>query len=318
MKEIGGFFELENFNNCEYYKDFIPLNTARNALLLLLLLAKKIDKIYIPYYLCDSISIMLDKNNYSYEYYNINENFEPIFNKTLKNNEYLYIVNYFGQIKNEKILDYKSKYNNIIVDNVQAFFQKPVENIDTIYSCRKFFGVPDGSYLYTDAKLNKNIEIDKSSNRMKHLLGRYEYKASEFYDDFKDNDEQYKNLEPKYMSLLTHNILGAIDYEKIIEKRNINYKYLNDKLYNHNKLKLSIPIGPYCYPLYVENGMKIKKALAKQYIYIPTLWPNVLKLNDCLEKDYTENILPIPCDQRYNIVDMEYVCNNIINTLNKI
>ena len=56
MKEIGGYFELENLISNEYHKNLLALNSGRNALSYILK-SKKIEKIYIPYYLCDSISV---------------------------------------------------------------------------------------------------------------------------------------------------------------------------------------------------------------------------------------------------------------------
>lgn len=78
--EIGGYFGLEPLISNEYYKDLIPLNTARNALLYILK-ARKIQKLYIPYYLCDSISEMCDKEGCSYEFYRIDSDFRPVFEK---------------------------------------------------------------------------------------------------------------------------------------------------------------------------------------------------------------------------------------------
>ena len=125
---------------------------------------------------------------------------------------------------------FKQKYGRIILDNTHAFFQKPLDGVDTIYSCRKFFGVPDGAYLSTDTVLNEELEIDVSKDRMVHILGRFEGNASDYYNDFKENDASFK-LEPlKYMSKLTRNILGAIDYEKVKRTRNENYAYLADRL----------------------------------------------------------------------------------------
>ena len=104
-------------------------------------------------------------------------------------------------------------YGNIIVDNAQAFFARPIKGIDTLYSCRKFFGVPDGGDAYTDAGFQGSIPIDVSMERMKHILGRFDGKsASDYYDHFNNNDESFKEIELRYMSKLTHNILGAIDY----------------------------------------------------------------------------------------------------------
>ena len=306
--EIGGYFGLEPLISNEYYKDLLALNTARNALLYILK-ARRIQKLYIPYYLCDSVSEMCDREGYTYEFYHINSGFLPVFEKNLSDNEYLYIVNYYGQISNEQIKNLQAKYERIIIDNVQAFFQKPVQGIDTIYSCRKFFGVPDGAYLSTDCMLEEELPEDVSSERLKHLLGRFETgSASTFYQDFKNNDDSFDNLELKKMSKLTHNILGAIDYEKVKKIREENYLFLHEHLKQTNRLILTIPEGPYAYPFYCKNGMELRRKMAEQKIYIPTLWPNVLCSDDLIAKDYTECVLPLPCDQRYS-------CKNLNNLL---
>lgn len=302
--EIGGYFGLEPLISNEYYKDLLALNTARNALLYILK-ARRIQKLYIPYYLCDSVSEMCDREGYTYEFYHINSSFLPDFEKNLSDNEYLYIVNYYGQISNEQIKNLQAKYERIIIDNVQAFFQKPVQGIDTIYSCRKFFGVPDGAYLSTDCMLEEELPEDVSSERLKHLLGRFETdSASTYYQDFKKNDESFKTLELRTMSKLTHNFLGAIDYDKVKKIREENYLFLHEQLKGTNRLNLTMPEGPYAYPFYCENGMELRRELAEQKIYVPTLWPNVLFSDDQIAKDYARNILPLPCDQRYRYEDM--------------
>ena len=316
MKEIGGYFELEHLISNEYHKNLIALNSGRNALIYILKSkkSKKIKKIYIPYYLCDSIYNFLKRNGYDYEFYRIKKDFTPKFEKKLNNDEYLYIVNYYGQLSNEKISNLKKIYKNIIIDNTHSFFQEPLENIGTVYNCRKWFGVPDGAYLSTDTKLNESIEKAKSTDKMGHLLGRFENKASDYYEKFQSNDEKFNFEDLKLMSDLTHNLLGAIDYEKIKNIRNKNYSILDKNLKKYNKLKLNISEVPFCYPLYIENGAEIRKALIKEKIYIPLLWGNVLDENEknSIEYQYAMNILPIPCDQRYDEEDMRYIIETIL------
>ena len=58
--------------------------------------------------------------------------------------------------------------------------------------------------------------------------------------------------------------------------------------------------------------MKVKKELAEKEIYVATLWPNVLGIENNLEKDFAENILPLPCDQRYGIEEMAKICNELL------
>ncbi len=313
-KEIGGYFGLEQLCGKEFYSKLIKLNTARNALLYILK-ARNIEKIYIPYFLCDSVYELCEREGRTYEFYNIDEKFLPKFEKKLNEKEYLYIVNYYGQLNKKQILKIKQKHQNIILDNVQAFFQKPIKGIDTIYSCRKFFGVPDGAYLSTDVMLNESFKIGESRDRFKHVLGRYELgRANEFYPEFKDKENDLKSLEMTSMSNLSQNILTAVDYKAVCRKREKNFKTLANKLGKYNKLEIVLTKGPYVYPFYCNNAKKRRELLSVQGIYIPTLWPNVLDCNEKLEKDYAENILPLPCDQRYAEEEMLYLANKILES----
>ncbi len=321
MKEIGGYLELDQFIHNEYHPNAIALNTARNALVYLVKI-KHISKIYIPYYLCDSVSNVCNREGIPYDFYHVGENFTPLFDKSLGTDEYLYVVNYFGQFDRETIYNLKTKYKRIILDNVQDFFAYPIEGIDTIYSCRKFIGVPDGAYLYINWD-SSNVETldllsDVSMNRMRHILGRFEgSKASDYFTDFRENDELFNDLSLMHMSKLTHNILGAIDYNKVISSRNANWGILDDALCSENKLKLRTPNGPYMYPFYCENGVQMRKLLVSKKIFIPTLWSNVLNLEGCeLEKDYVRNILPLPVDQRYCSNDMKIIVEEIQKCMN--
>lgn len=312
MKEIGGYFELDRLTSDkgEYYKSLVPLNTARNALVYLAK-AKRIKKIYIPYLLCDSVSLVCDREEITYEYYHTDRNFQPLFDRVLGQNEYLYVVNLYGQLSNNRISEIREKYKRIIVDNIHAFFQKPVDEIDTIYSCRKFFGVPDGAYLATDCLLGEDLPIDNSESRVSHIIGRVKDGATAHYAEFQANDASFEQLPLMQMSALTHKMLSGIDYECIKAIREKNYTYLHEQLGGMNRLKLRIPEGPYAYPFYCENGMTVKKKLAQKKIYVATLWPNVLELDGMEEKEYAENILPLPCDQRYGEEEMHFIIGEI-------
>lgn len=308
MKEIGGYFGLEDLVHKEFYSGLRALNSGSNALLYLLK-AHKIKKLHIPYYLCDSVSNLLKKHGCEFEYYHVDQEFQPIFDKQLERGEYLYVVNLYGQITEEKTRALKKHYGQLILDHSQAFFQKPLEGIDTIYSCRKYFGVPDGAYLATDAVLYEAIVQDISKDRMSHVLGRSEGTASDYYADFRASNDELSNVPLRAMSKLTSNLMGAIDYDQTCRIRNENYAYLDQQLGAENPLKLTMPEGAFAYPLLVEDGIASRNRLAGQKIYIPLLWPNVL--DDCpessIEYQYAANILPLPCDQRYRIEDMTYL-----------
>ncbi len=305
IMEIGGYFGLEDYPNNEFYPNLIALNLARNALAYLIK-TKSIKKLYIPAFICNSIYDICVREECEFEFYEIDKCFQPIFNKQLKEAEWLYVVNYYGQVTNVKLL--REKYGHIILDNVQAFFQKPIEGIDTIYSCRKYFGVPDGAYLST--KAIASLPLDYSYDRMTHLLGRYEKTGSEFYDAFCDNEERLNNLELRQMSKLTHNLLGVINYAFVQEKREENFSFLADQLNVINRLSVVQPIGPFAYPLYLDNGQEIRKSLNEDGIYIPVLWPDMIADSE-IAKELSENILPLPVDQRYSLDNMEFIVDSL-------
>lgn len=311
MKEIGGYLELEKFNGPLLHEGAVALNCGRNCLAYLIR-ANRIKKLYLPYFCCDSVIRPCRENNVELGFYHIDKNFRPMFDKNLGSGEWMYIVNLYGQIGNDEVLEWKRKYRNVIFDNAQAYFQMPAENVDTLYTCRKFFGVTDGAFLYTEAKLEQEFEIDVSYDRMEFLLGRFERTASEFYPLYVANNQLFKDQPIKQMSLLTRNLLRGVDYDRAKDQRTRNFEYLHKHLGAENQLDLRVAEGAFAYPLLIENGYAVRKRLALEKIYIPTLWPNVLEQpEDSLEYRYAKDILPIPCDQRYGEEDMEYICEMI-------
>lgn len=307
MKEIGGYIELDTCRHTMLHEDAILLNCGRNALAYLLE-AKGIKKLYLPYFLCDSVANVCKKYGVEVVFYHIGENWLPK-DLVIDGDAWLYIVNFYGQITREDLARLAAAYRNIIIDNAQAYFDAPLANVDTLYTCRKFFGVSDGAVLYTNSKWERSLEIDESFNRIHYVLGRYERTASEFYEEAAQNNDIFDNEPIKEMSRLTKNLLQSIDYEYVKQVRTNNFAYLHEKLREVNKLNVRLIEGAFMYPLLIDDGMKIRKQLQQMKIYIPTLWPNVLEEcePDTLEYKFAAEILPIPVDQRYGIEDMEYL-----------
>lgn len=305
MKEIGGYFELEEFAGASYYPEAISLDKGRSCLEYVIQ-AREISKMFIPYFLCDCIEETLLNAGIEVGYYAIDKNFHPLFNHLLSEGECLYLVNYYGQLTNEDIQAYHRKFSNILVDNTQAFFQAPVKGVDTFYTCRKFFGVPDGAYLFTDKRISVSFPRDTSHQRISHLLGRYEENASDYYANYQFNEEQLDKNSIKRMSKLTCNMLKAIPYEAISAKRKRNVEVLHQQLVGCNLLSYQSVRGAFAYPFLVDQAPEIRKALIDEKIYIPVLWPNVLEQQpkNSLDYRFANNILPLPCDQRYDEADM--------------
>ena len=314
--EIGGFIEIERSNGTEYYPELVAVNSARNALKYIIE-AKKIRKLYIPCLLCGCVLQTCISCGCGYELYNVDMSFRPLLDKQPGVDEYVYIVNYYGQIDNCELLSLKDRYGRVIFDNVQAFFQPPVNGIDTVYSCRKFFGVPDGGYAATDAMIDGQLEEDRSAGRMEHLLGRFECTASEYYSCFLKSEEEFDTMELRSMSPLTHNMLRAVDYGYVQQKRTRNFSYVASRLGRLNGLNIVSPTGAYCYPFLATGGQEIRKRMAAEKIYIPTLWRDALELSAVSddERRLATDVLPLPCDQRYGCGELERMCSLLLECI---
>jgi hypothetical protein len=311
MKEYGGYIELDTYRLPMLHNGAKALNCGRNCLAYLIK-ARNIKKLLLPYFMCDSVFDLCRKYSVELRFYHINEKFMPE-QIQLEDDEWLYVMNYYGQLTQDYLCGLKKEYDRVIIDNAQAYFDEPIENTDTLYTCRKFFGVADGAFLYTDVNLNEDIPLDESFDRMHFLLGRYERSASEFYSEYSMNNHMFADEPIKQMSKLTENLLHGIDYTYVKQRRTQNFKAYNEMLGNINQLELREAEGAFAYPLMVSNGAALRKALQQKKIYIPTLWPNVLNETETDSTEYrmVDNILPLPCDQRYDINDIKYIADTI-------
>lgn len=312
-KEIGGYFELElSRQNSFPHSDGVCLNSGRNALEYILRSIPVISKIWLPYYTCKVLLEPLGKLGIPYSFYSINEHLELKDLIDLKPNEYLLVTNYFG-IKDSYIQSLSRIYGKqLIVDNAQAFYCEPVAGIKTVYSPRKFVGVPDGGIAYVVNGCDATqFEYDCSYERCSHLLKRYDLGASRGYADFCTNSHNLVNQPIRRMSHLTEALLSNVNFTSIRQQRIENFTRLHQILDRTNLL--SIPsverfACPMVYPYFIEDS-SLKQRLIANKVFVATYWPNVLewcKTRD-LEYQLANNILALPIDQRYKEEEMNKI-----------
>ena len=306
-KSIGGYFELELPQGTEYHSQAIALNTGRNALEYILRV-RGYKRVYLPYYSCEVLLEPFKRLGVEYTFYHINANLEANLQASLNSDEAILYINYFG-LKQDHVNALAQRYGKqLIVDNTQAFYARPIDGIDTFYSCRKFFGVPDGAYLYCDKVLDAELEQDYSWERMTHLLKRIDVSAEAAYADFREQSEKLKNNPIRKMSNLTHRIMASIDYDGVAGRRRQNYQLLDEAIGNKNgiALPLSADAVPMVYP-FLTTDQQLRQRLIDNKVYIATYWPNVLDWcnNDSTEYTLTTQLLPLPIDQRYGEGDLK-------------
>ena len=313
MESIGGFFSLELSLGEPFHPKAITLNTGRNCLEYILR-CRGYRKVYIPYYTCEVVMEPFHKLGVTYVFYHIDKQLEIADDISLRNGEALLYTNYLG-LKQSYVEQLANLYGKqLIIDNTQAFFAKPIADVDTFYSCRKFFGVADGAYLYTNAKAGFEIEQDVSYDRVTFLMKRLDLGAEAGYADFREESKLLVGQPIKRMSKMTEKMMKGIDYRSVAQRRRENYKYLHQNLAEINQISFELDEDavPMVYPYLTKNG-KLKQKLIDERIYVATYWPNVLEWTS--EKDFewllVRNACFLPIDQRYGIGEMERIINVI-------
>ena len=297
----------------EYHKGALCLNSGKNCIEYILR-SRNYTKAYVPYYTCDVVYKPFEKLGITIEFYHININLEIAQDIHLKPGEALLYTNYYG-LKQQYVEKLAGQYgHNLIVDNSQAFYAKPLEGIDTFYTCRKFFGVPDGAYLYTDTVLNEELEQSISFDRFDHLLKRIDLSAGEGFEDYHKNEEMLEHQPIRKMSKLTQRMMQGIDYKTAAQQRRANYQMLHEALGKENNLELPLEDDavPMVYP-YLTSVEGLREKLIENKIFVARYWPNVLEWTqpDDFKYQLAQQMQPLPIDQRYGEEDMQRIIDVI-------
>ncbi|MCE2615601.1 hypothetical protein [Phocaeicola oris] len=318
MKAIGGYFELEKEGIGVFpHKNGILLNTGRNALEYILRSIPSIKGIYLPYYTCEVVLEPIKKLNIPFTYYHTNDCFEIAEDINLEEDQYIIVNNYFG-IKDSYIDTLLSKFgDHLIVDCAQALFAPILPEVKMFYSIRKFIGVPDGGVAYgISNEQEKWLDIDESYDRLEHLKIRKKQGAETGFGKYQENETKLNNQPILQMSAYTRFASRNIDYNSIITKRRTNYQYLNNALKTKNHLSLpdiNSFACPMVYPFIGYIDRDLRKELISKKIFVARYWPNVVPYRDYnREVEMTDQIMPLPIDQRYGKNDMDIIIKTII------
>ncbi|WP_395067671.1 hypothetical protein [Paraburkholderia silvatlantica] len=313
---IGGYFELELPRVQRLMYAHANRYQSARASFFALLQAKRPAKVWMPRYICDCMLEPLVRQNIEFERYSIDEEFLISVDLELEKDEWLFYVNYFGiaDAKVEWLLQ-RFPRDQVVIDNSQAFFSGPRNNLATIYSPRKFFGVPDGGMLVSNLEVPTPEEQDiVSSQRVAHLLNRLGGTAESGYADYQRAEATLDDMVPRRMSQLTEKMLTGIDFQHAKARRLENFQMLHRHLDTSNALSIDMDSvsGPLCYP-FVTDRAGLRQKLIAQRIFVATYWPDVLvqPLAQGYERQLASQCLPLPCDQRYTTSDMARILDVI-------
>lgn len=310
---IGGYFELElPPGNGELYPHGRRFQSARAAFLALLS-AMRPRRIWMPWYNCETMLEPPAMAGVPVRHYRIDQQFDIAEDIVLGDDEWLLAVNYFG-IGEAAVARAIARFGGerVVVDHSQALFAPPPDCLATLYSPRKFFGVPDGGYLITQSDVPVPDGQDTGSiARLQPLLMRLDSGPEAGYEGIRAARSTLRGQMPQRMSTLTQRMLEHIDYKCAAERRLRNYVRYHLALGADNALPVPADPthAPLCYPFW-NHRVDLHAALAARRIFVAKYWPNIRGASgapDDLEYRLSTQCLALPCDQRYGDVEIDRV-----------
>ncbi|WP_335921476.1 hypothetical protein [Shewanella chilikensis] len=264
------------------------------------LLADNIKLIYVPNYVCDSILPAIKALGVRIKFYSVDKRLLPIdinLNERDENTKIL-IINYFGLLDDDIKKLVKQSPTQYIVDNSQALFSNHICGSVSIYSPRKFLGIPDGGFLYSPVNVLLPDEYFDSTNSIAHLLLRPAGEVQNGYQKFLAAECLLDDFLPKRMSQISEFLVRCIDIDSIKAKRRQNYLTLSESFDSINEFNAPLNSQvPLCYPLKLTlNVGSICKKLIEYSVYLPRYWKS--DYNQGIGLQMYNNTLFLPIDER--------------------
>lgn len=212
--EIGSFLELDLRDTGELFdgSEVCRLNLNRAGIYHCCRLLN-VNKVLLPYYECFTVRDFLLGKGLKVDYYHIDKDFMPL-DISQGDDTAIVFVNYFGLMSTEHMLSLIEGYKNVIIDNAQSLFAKPINGVYNVYSPRKFVGVPDGCYVVgPDAvRFSDEYDQDLSSETAGFLLQRIEVGCNSAYQYRQLNEKRLDMSNISRMSILSRAILKNAPY----------------------------------------------------------------------------------------------------------
>ena len=345
FREIGSEFDLNsnkdllnmNIKNV-FLRNSESFRSGRDALKAIALNYKgSYKRVLLPALCCESMVKPFQINGYEILYYQMNNdltaNSEDIYSKLEGMSIFLY-MNYFGihSLSKSNLELVKNKFSDIIIiedktHDVLTLRANQLEADYTVFSIRKWLAVPDGGILYTKAQLFNEKKQDSffCDTRVKALKNKAEYLKygnhllKELFREQFAEAEEYLSQDNNVvgMSSNTYQILEHYDFEKTAKLRNRNISILSERLKDTDAIK---HLHSSCYeqtilyyPILINDRDGVQDTLASKGIYCPVIWPLPEGAKGiCPVSDYiSSNMLALPCDQRYDPSDMDYIAENL-------
>lgn len=289
------------------------------------------QQVWLPAYICDVMVAAVQAAGQSPRFYPLGPDLRAdglAWQDDVRQGDLVVVVDYFGFPPDETVIQAaRNRGARVVEDAAQALLSShPGADADfVLFSPRKFVGVPDGGILrvkdkaawidadpppppgrwwlqaFTAGVLRREFDRHGGQRRWFQLFQEAERTApSRLYA----------------MSTLAEALLRhSFDYASIARKRVANYRALASAL-ERWALYPELPdhVVPVGFPIRLPERDRVRQALFAREIFPPVHWPlaGVIphEFRPCHE--LAEQIMTLPCDQRYNQGDMERIIQGVL------
>ena len=302
---------------------------------------KPSGKVLLPAYTCQTVITPFTELGWSCSYFGVTSDLRIDIGSlrrafTSFHPDVLVVHPYYGRDLN---LDELSVLHEIktdgcifIEDLTQCLFSTQRDSVFDYFvaSLRKWFPIPDGAVMFSP---KCPLEIDTGNLCENSSFVELELDAMFLRGVYYDSgDVRYKEISrridklavknastdvtPHSMSRYAHAVLANYDIRTAAAKRLRNYKFLMDHVVTPELRKLDIgevSSAPLYFPVFSTNREAVIQKLIENRIYAPVLWPvrtQSLLINEVISHIF-DQILAIPCDQRYGENDLNRVAESL-------
>ena len=336
---IGGMFGLEeiskpNGSSPSFLKgqDVFLVNGRSGISLLVDHLSP--PQVWMPSYLCGSMVKAVDQELTTLNFYEVDYDLSVPSLEWLDNvqpNDLVVLIDYFG-FPCDKTCATQAKGRGawVLEDASQALLSETTDYFSDfiLFSPRKFLGIPDGGIIRVNCDVDFN-DVDLQSPPANWWLKSFHATVlrrefdlyggnRRWFELFQETNAEGPIGNYTISELSKMMLMHSFDYSKIAQKRIDNYQVLSEKL-NGLALFPNLPLGvvPLGFPVRMKNRDRLRRALFNHQIYPPVHWP----LQGVVPEEFRDShklvneIMTLPCDQRYGNKDMEWMAEVIRGAL---
>lgn len=315
MRPIGGFFELETPREGRGpHPDAIALSTGR-ACLMVMLQHLRPALVHVPFHTCDATLEPFRRLGIATRYYALGMDLAPLELPTLGSNEYFLWTDYYGVCGAITERLKQAMGDHLLIDDTHAFFRGSHGAWWSFTSARKYFGVPDGAYLFSPVRSELDVPRFTGAS-LQHNALRAMGRQREAYAAYTAYERSLTS-DVLRISAVSEGLLRGVDLDPVRRARLENFSWLHARLGARNTFAVAPGPDevPFCYPYLPERAVDRKAMYAKD-LFVPVLWPDALKRWEegfAFEKRISTELLPLPVDHRYTPDDLRSLVDHLLS-----